>query len=310
MYDLVIGRDLLDQVSAFVVTITNRCFYMPRMQQGDFSLHSMPVVSGRAAAPRGHLMHAAALSDTLAFMPACAAVFADVNPAAETEQDAAADTQPSPAVADAATQTDNKPISKSKQRLNRQAVKAETKAAVTADCGPTFRAWGVGVTPVAVLAWLILWPFWWLLCRACDKVERAWRSFFGAAMQPAPREGTTYWRLGRGHRSAAGETIYLQPDANSSGRKPRSVIILRPCVTWSFVASAWTAKMLLFLLMLAAVATTSTQAMQTYQAVTPVSTSLAAQHLMPPLPYSVSHLLAAGLTDHLGSTGNGECFRY
>lgn len=164
-------------------------------------------------------------------------------------------------------------------------------------------------TAAVVLLWLIMWPFLWMLGRVRDGVEWAWCSLFGAAMQPTPRQGTTYWRLGRGHRSAAGETIYLQPDARSSGRKPRSVFILRPRITWSFVASAWTAKTLLFLFMLAAVATTSTQAMQTYHTVMPVSTSLTRQQLPPPLPYSVTHLLAAGLTDHLGGTGNGECFR-
>jgi hypothetical protein len=306
MYDMVIGRDLLDQVSGFVLPVMSRFFYMPRMQLGDIStMYSMPVLSGRPAASAGHPMQVAALSESLAFMPVCSAVFAGNNSTAEADTAAAADAPSNPAAADAATQTDSKPVSRRKQRLLRQAVAAEIQAEVPYDCGPTVGAWGVVSTAAVVLLWLIMW----MLRRMRDGMGRAWRSLFGAAMQPTPRQGTTYWRLGRGHRSAAGETIYLQPDARSSGRKPRSVFILRPCITWSFVASAWTAKTALFLLMLAAVATTSTQAMQTYQAVMPDSTSLTWQQLPPPLPYSVSHLLAAGLTDHLGDTGNGECFR-
>ena len=72
--------------------------------------------------------------------------------------------------------------------------------------------------------------------------------------------------------------------------------------------AAWSSKTLLFLLMLAAVCITSTQAMDTYLAVTADSASLSlGPRLVPPLPYNTAHLLAAGLTDNLGSAG--ECFR-
>ena len=309
MYDIVIGRDLLDQVSGFVLPVMSRFFYMPRMQLGDIStMHSMPVLSGRPAASAGHPMQVAALSESLAFMPVCSAVFAGNNSIAEADTAAAADAPSNPAAADAATQTDSKPISRRKQRLFRQALAAEIVREVPADCGPTAGAWGVASTAPAVLLWLMLWPLLWLLRHARDKLEQAWRSLFGAAMQPSPRQGTTFWRLGRGHRSAAGETIYLQPDAKSSGRKPRSVIILRPVLTLRHVMAAWSSKTLLFLLMLAAVCITSTQAMDTYLAVTADSASLSlGPRLVPPLPYNTAHLLAAGLTDNLGSAG--ECFR-
>jgi hypothetical protein len=308
MYSMVIGRDLLDQVSGFVVPVTNKFCYMPRLQQGDPQIHTMPVVGGRAAASSSNPMQAAALADALAYMPACASFFIGDNPPAETEQGAAADTQSSPRAADAATQTDSKPGSRRKQRLYRQAVAAEIETEVPSDCGPTVGAWGVASTAPAVLLWLLLWPLMWLLGHARDKLGLAWRSLFGVAMQPAPRQGTTFWRLGRGHRSAAGETIYLQPDAKASGRKPRSVIILRPVLTLRYVMEAWSSKTLLFLLMLAAVCLTSTHAMDSYLAVTADSASLSlGPRLVPPLPYNTAHLLAAGLTDNLGSTG--KCFR-
>ena len=75
------------------------------------------------------------------------------------------------------------------------------------------------------------------------------------------------------------------------------------------MARTFTARLLLFLLMISAAGITGTQAMHTYQAVTAAGSSSIAlrQPLMPPVPYSAIHLLAAGLTDNLGQTG--KCFR-
>lgn len=433
MYDMVIGRDLLDRVSGFVVPLTNRFCYMPRVQYGDLSLHSMPVVGGRAAAPRNGPMQAALLADALLYMPVCAAVLSGDEPQelqAAAQLDAAAPPQPGLSTEDAAKPRSgsSRRSKRSQRRRRRQTAGEEIVEAFSAVPGETLgssgwgsRVWGVVRALPAVIVLLLLWPPVWLLqvtcssgaaqqphpgqgpearssgrkanplhspwlftlyalvmctlalsattvptkllilhiwvstvglakwiCRGCPAdvayasaptpgeslasrvwwgarstvasvllmflwpalwlVHQACKAVYNAAVQPPQCTGTIYWRLGRGHRSAAGETIYLRTDARSSGRKPRIVHIQRPCFTWRYALSAVPAKVLIFLLMLAAVSVTSTQAMQTYRAVAADGTSLAvSQPLVPPLPCSVTHLLAAGMTGQLGPTG--KCFR-
>jgi hypothetical protein len=48
MYSCVLGRSCLDKLSGFVVPVLQTFFYMPRLEQLDFSLASMPVKLGRA----------------------------------------------------------------------------------------------------------------------------------------------------------------------------------------------------------------------------------------------------------------------
>ncbi|KAF6255809.1 hypothetical protein COO60DRAFT_1702638 [Scenedesmus sp. NREL 46B-D3] len=48
MYSCVLGRSCLDKLSGFVVPVLQTFFYMPRLQQHDFSLAAMPVQLGRA----------------------------------------------------------------------------------------------------------------------------------------------------------------------------------------------------------------------------------------------------------------------
>jgi hypothetical protein len=307
MYDVVLGRDLLDQVSGFVVPLINSFFYMPRMQHGDLSLHSMPVASGRPAAARSRPMQAAGLADALSYMPACAVILQDDGPAPASEQHQQQPVpQPKPCTADAATQTRQR--SKRRQPHTPAAEKESQPVATAAPLTQVSRAWGVVSSTTVCMLLLFFWPVLWLLQCATAGLERTWYRVFSTAMQPPPRKSTTYWRLGRGHRSAAGETIYLHTDARSSGNKPRVVDLYRPCCTFKHLTSTVAAKLLLILLMIAAVGVTGTSAMHTYRAITADSTSITlGQQLVPPMPYSVAHLLAAGLTDHLGPSG--KCFR-
>jgi hypothetical protein len=309
MYDMVVGRDLLDQVSGFVVPLFSRFYYMPRMQHGDLVLHSMPVVSGRPSAACRGPMQAAGLADALAYMPMCAVVVQDNGQATAAEQQqietATLLPQPKPEAADAATEA-RKHSKRSERR--KPATTVAQPASWTASGKQVSRAWGVISSTTVSMMLLFFWPVLWLLGRATDGLEQVWHKVFRAAMQQPPHKTTTYWRLGRGHRSAAGETIYLRTERNS-GRKPRAVDIHKPCHTLRYLASTLTAKLLLILVMLAAVGVTGTSAMRTYQAMTPGSTSIAlGQQLVQPMPYSVAHLLAAGLTDHLGPSG--KCFRF
>jgi hypothetical protein len=316
MYDMVIGRDLLDQVSGFVVPLVNRFCYMPRMQHGDLSLHSMPVVSGRPAAARSSPMQAAGLADALSYLPACALTLQDDGPAPASEpqqEEPAAQPQPQHSTADAVAKKHGR-SKRRKHRKRRKHSKTEAAAVETPPVEPAVpttlasKAWGVVSSTTYVLLLLFLWPVLWVAVRVADRLELALLAVYRAAMQPMPRRSITYWRLGRGHRSAEGETIYLRTDEHSSGRKPRAVDIQVVQVTVRWLAKTVTAKLLLMLLLTSAVGVTGTQAMVTYQAVTAGSTSIAlGQQLVSPMSYSVAHLLAAGLTDHLGHTG--KCFR-
>ena len=351
MYDMVIGRDLLDQVSGSVFPVIEQFMYLPRLQQGDLSMHCMPVLGARRGGGSGNVQHAATLTGPPLYLPACAmSPCLDNVQGVVSEPATTANTGGEPAAAAAgaaltATDSDSEPpglvpsdeddmpsggphavpytrycvdhrtvnstgsdaspkVRRVRRRKGRTAV--PTAAPVSAAAAAAGKIWaGVSSTTACMLV-LFLWPVMWLFQQLDSCAGTVWTRVYKAAVQSAPRKGTTFWRLGRSHRSATGETIFLRTDPGSSGRKPRSVRILRPCLTLRYVASSVTAKLLLLLIMFAAAGVTGTQAMHTYRGVTADSTSLSlGQHLVPPLPYSVAHLLAAGLTDHLGTGSAG-----
>ena len=239
MYDIIIGRDLLDQVSGFVIPVLQRFCYMPRLQQGDFSMHDMPVIGGRTSTRSGHL-HAATLADTWSFVPACSAVLQDAAPEPQANAAAAA------AAHGVGAQRSAPP-----QPAAAEPSKGDTAAASRSRAR---RVWWAVSTTAASMLLLFLGPFLWFL-----------ESLTGAAAQPAPIKGVMFWRLGKAHRSAEGETIYLRTDGCSGGRKPKAVNILRTHLTFRYLSQAVPARLLLFLLLIAAVSITGTQAMQTYQ---------------------------------------------
>jgi hypothetical protein len=300
MYDMVIGRDLLDRVSGFVIPVLGQFCYMPRLEKGDFKIATLPVIGGRPVAAHRQLIEAATLADALTYTPIGALLQEDAPMQAteppqpqQQQQQQGESAVPAEAAAslgttEAASQTEP-PGSQPKQQSS---------------------LWRVISKAALSTLLVVIWPLLWVFSQVDNVVTTVWDKVFSAAVKPVPTKGTTYWRLGRGHRSAAGETIYLRTSAQSSGRKPRSIDIQHKTLTWKYIASNWSAKLLILALLITAFCVTGTSAMHTYQGMTADSSSMSArQTLMAPMPYSAAHLLAAGLTDHLGDANGSKCFR-
>jgi hypothetical protein len=73
MYSCVLGRSCLDKLSGFVVPVLQTFFYMPHLEQLDFSLASMPVRLGRAQQSSSSAASLMAISDPVPLF-ACAAM--------------------------------------------------------------------------------------------------------------------------------------------------------------------------------------------------------------------------------------------
>lgn len=80
MYDLVIGRQLLDKVSGCVFPVLQQFLYCPHLDRGDLTIHTLPVITGRAGTASTRPSSAAALSDALTCLPTCCAVMQDETP--------------------------------------------------------------------------------------------------------------------------------------------------------------------------------------------------------------------------------------
>jgi hypothetical protein len=188
MYDMVIGRELLDQVSGFVVPVMQRFVYFPHLTKRDLtSTHFLPVVTGRAAPTHSSVVEVTALADALAFMPACGAFVqgeprSAVNPVSSNSASACNGSQASlgssstPACGGGAasdgsssnggvTNSNAEELVGSPQRVRRRGGKpppASGKEGVPA-WEPQLRpkAWGV-LAHLLCVTWplfLILWPF-------------------------------------------------------------------------------------------------------------------------------------------------------
>jgi hypothetical protein len=299
---MVVGRDLFDRVSGFVIPVLGLFCYMPGLSRGDFRICTLPVVGGRPAAAHKQLIEAATLADALTYVPVGALLQDEVplkGPEPPTQQQ-----QSAPA---AAAHTDTSCTDKSEHEFTAQQQRGP------AGCQPEQQPslWRKISKAACSTLLVVIWPLLWVLSQLGTAVGTVWDKLYSAAVKPVPTQGTTYWRLGRGHRSSTGETIYLRTSEQSSGRKPRSICIQHRTLTWRYVASTWSAKLLILSLLITAFCVTGTSAMHTYQDMAAGATSMSArQTLLAPMPYSVAHLLAAGLTDHLGDANGSKCFRW
>jgi hypothetical protein len=74
MYDFILGREFADAVSGYVVPLTQRFYYMPKLQQGDTTEHSLPMLTGHAVPRHCRYIDAAVPTSAMSFLPACSAL--------------------------------------------------------------------------------------------------------------------------------------------------------------------------------------------------------------------------------------------
>lgn len=328
MYDLVIGRQLLDQVSGFVVPVTQQFFYFPHLTRRDIStLHALPVITGKASPGHALTSSAAALDDALSFMPACCAALQDdaivtdcagSDPAQQKQQ-----RQPEPAA---------KPVAKRR---------AGSKPAPTAVTGSTqAQPWGVllglvsiilpallvmrGMPRVAkrtsfgrallhVLAVLfhglafIFRPATWLTRKAGECLGQGWLCCARVAAITKPWVCTTYLKLGRRgcYYSVDGKTyVVATGPGGSTNSNFRVLDIYKQAFSWRMARRVMPARTLMLLLLLMLTCLSSVAAVHMHHSATAPSnpTRWALQQLMPlPLPYTTFPLLVAELSDEQAS---------
>jgi hypothetical protein len=291
MYDVILGRKLLAQVSGCVVPFLRAFMYMPRLQQRDLTMYTLPIKVGHSyRSPALSMIDAAAACDVPRSFwvagacvqepepcPGVPAVETPVPQAAAQQQDTAA----------AAVQKD----------IGAGAYK---KPADTSTEAVPVQPSSGRICSSKGLMLLLLWPLLWLF-GAVD-------SFYLNIIEPRPyqEDGKIFYRLGRYHRASDGETIRLRCAPGSSGNKPRMIALHRRIFTWRFAVCTLSARTVLLLALIMFMSLSGTAAMQTAGSIgaTLHSTALTA-NLVPPLPFPTltpSQMLLLGVTEQWGGT--------
>jgi hypothetical protein len=277
MYDLVLGRDVLDTISGYVVPVEQSFVYYPALQSLDFRKHTLPVVTGRKPIRNLAGSSAAALADVMAFVPACGAILQDDEVPVMPNTSATAATSGEPHISEPES-----------------------------DCHVLLRilmlvGWIMRLvisSPTRCISWCK---------RSCATIKHglaaACTLLYATAAQQAPWHGTLYWRIGRDHRASDGTRIRLRCAEGHSGHKPRFVNIHRRTVTWQHVRHVWSARALILLILVGAALISGAAAGQIVQhAFTPVCARAHWAPLLLPMHYDPRHSLAAGVNADVGGT--------
>lgn len=282
MYDLVLGRDLLDKVSGYVVPVQQAFFYYPTLQSLDFSTHSLPVITGKKILYPHAGSSAAALADAMTYLPACSAILQDPD-------------LPEPMAADAAAPSHSAP------------------AATARHPGITSHLVWMLLSVLMLTGWALQSTLKTIIrcARCCQHLCLAiWNSvlsgfalLYFAASQQAPWRSTLYWRIGRDHRAADGTRIRLRSAKGHSGHKPRCVNVHTRALTWQHVRQVWSARALILLILVGAALISGAAAGHIVQnAFTPVCARAHWAPLLLPIHYDPRHSLVADVNDDVGGT--------
>jgi hypothetical protein len=282
MYDVVLGRKLLAQVSGFVLPFSRMFVYMPRLQQGDVTTCTLPIKVGRSRqATKGGLVDAAAACDVpCSFYMACACV---------QEPEPLQAQRPDTTGAAAAAWEPAGP-----QGVADRAAGGKQSGSAAAQHR------GCRLLTDKGLFLLLLWPVMWLFSALDD--------FCVNVLEPRPyqEEGKIFYRLGRYHRASDGEQIKLRCAPGHSGNKPKMIALYRRVITWEFVRCTLTSRIALLLSLLFFFCISGTTAMQAAGHVASAlhSPGLTA-NLLPLLPLPTvtpSQMLLLGVAEQWGCT--------
>jgi hypothetical protein len=276
MYDIVLGRKALAKVSGFVMPLLRKFYYVPRLQQKDTSLCSLPIMVGynrKAIHPSADCAAAFDLPCSYWVAGACLQDESPVTaPSSEPHQACTAPTDAAPTPGSCA-----KAVS----------ISAPESATAPRLAKPKRR-------DSSSMLMLLLWPLLWMF-GAID-------SFCNIVMQERPYKDKLYYRLGRYHRAEDGEQIRLHLTPGSHGNKPKVVAVHSRHVSWRFALTTLSARAVLLLVLLLFFGIAGTTAMQTVNAVPPVA-QVSTSFIMPPLPRLTGpQLLLASLDQMVGGT--------
>lgn len=342
MYDLVLGRQLLDQVSGFVVPVLQRFYYFPSLTKLDLSFtHSLPVTTGRLGPAQSQLRDVAALAEALAYLPAGCAVL-------EPEPTYISSSSCSGGVTGVSLGKEQPAAAgpiylSSLTELTPDTSTAATSSAQTEEAveptpldmpRPAVNAWGV-LSVLACVTWPLLFALWpiyhlaaattvgklvlrivtcicWPAIWSCKQVGvavgGAWAAFAEAVTGDRTWEEKRYKRRGKEHRAKDGGTIRLAYPEGYKGDRPKKVLVYSHPVTWRSASATLSARTVLLVFMLLAVFVSSAAAVHARQCITAPSehTRWAMAEPLPlPLPYTTCHLLVAGLTEYVSDTFRG-----
>lgn len=336
LYDMVLGRELLEQVSGFVVPLLQQFVYMPRMMQSDLTMYTLPISVGRSRpAPYAAdvTAHAAVPEHQL-----CGALLQDPADAGTPDLPTAASSSGEASHSSPAAANDPTPAAaNTKGAAAPQSTATDTQHSSAA--ATTAHGWTHSLLSFFLL---LLWPLSWSL----QAVSKAAGALCTAANQQQPYQekgtGKRYYRLGRHHRASDGEciqlrcapsqpkpSVYIRDDGKHfyrlgrrgpyyraadgefvtlkcppghSGNKPRVVEVLKPRITWRYAVSALPAKAIMLMLLVLVCCFTSTAAMHTAGHL--VGTDLMAHTVrLPSAPlYTAGQLHLMTLTEYVGST--------
>ena len=292
MYDVILGRKLLAQVSGCVVPFLRAFMYMPRLQQRELTMYTLPIKVGQSyRSPALSMIDAAAACDVPRSFWVAGACVQEPEPCPGTPAvdaavpQAAAQQQTTVAVAAA---HEHSSAGEHKKPADTPAVPVLVQPSSERICSSRG------------LMLLLLWPLLWLF-GAVD-------SFYLHVIESRPyqEDGKIFYRLGRYHRASDGETIRLHCAPGSSGNKPRMIALHKRIFTWRFALCTLAARTVLLLALIMFMGLSGTAAMQTAGSIgaTLHSTALTA-NLVPPLllpTLTPSQMLLLGVTEQWGGT--------
>lgn len=279
MYDVILGRSTLAKVSGFVMPFDRQFYYMPKLQQLDKTMYSLPIMVGHSRQPGRQLQQDAAAAYAVPCSFQVAAACLQDTTYTGTAAKGAAMSAPeahsrAPTLLSSATDSPEEPTA---------------MPAVTHTVGGSSRR----------LMLLLLWPVLWLF-GALD-------SFSNAVTQERPYQtcGKLYYRLGRYHRASDGDEIRLRYSADCSGHKPKVVSIHRRMVSWRFALTAVPARAILLLLMISFFCVTGTAAVKLADGMLSAASMSHAvvaghMHALNPPPVPTMQVLMMGVMERLG----------
>lgn len=308
MYDVVLGTDLLLEVAGTTCPLTSAFHYLVRAKDGGFKWANLPVRIGRGS------ISGLNPKPSMGFICAAVSQGTTAAPAADQSQ------QPQPsAKAGNASGPKAKDKAKAKAASGNQMVKtvdAALGAGPSSGASATLPVYRPFQWLVLTLAWLMWLPVALpLLCFGSSVQHWLYQqvSAFGALLQGATVwRCTTYYRLGRAHRSVKGATIYLATSKFGSGRKPRIAHVFRSTwLSWR-VALTFPLRAFVLLVVILAFCTASTTAVRLESDLRGTACTNVLHHpgIRNTLPYHPGQVLAWSVTNELaGHTFRGCWFQ-
>jgi len=273
MYDVILGRDLLAAVSGFVLPVAQQFCYMPKLPQGDLTLCTLPVSVGRSRQLPAELRHVAdATQATAALIPACMGVVQ------EELQAAAATSAGSFSAGDCSS--GEKPNSRSSSAAdnghngagssipsNEPARKGQVPSLAAGWYASATTVWDSSISVRRLLLFAVIFPVMLLLGVATDVGWLLYQWHTDTPRWETTEEATRYYRLGKGHRSATGDTIYLKLAGGHSGNKPRCIRVHRRKVTVAHMLTSIPTRVVFILLIILGLFLCGTTAMNLHQGI-------------------------------------------